>query len=116
MTLALNRQDRGEGQKLFLVLSLWVCWQLQLGPGTERMTFSIFAPIIAYALIVYRDDRWYLLLTSFLLLAVFTHGSLERLIGTFLPGAELMIVLSATTYFAWAAFQLLDPPQPLPKT
>lgn len=112
MVLVLGRQDRTENQRLFLVLSLWVCWQLQLGPGTERMTFSIFAPIIAFALVAYRDHRRWLLLTSYVLLAVFTHGSLERVFEGILPGARMMIVLAATTYFGWVVWQLMDPTSP----
>jgi len=103
LTLWVLRQSRSDREKLFLILSLWVCWQLQIGPGTERMTYSIFAPVIAYAMVVYRNegDHWYLLLTSFVLLAVFTHGSLERLFEPWLPFSDAMIVLSATAYFAW---------------
>ncbi|HAH44321.1 MAG TPA: hypothetical protein DCM07_05585, partial [Planctomycetaceae bacterium] len=34
------------------VLTTWVCWQLLVGPGTERLTFLLAAPLASWALIV----------------------------------------------------------------
>ena len=109
LTIYMLQQSRSHREQLFLTLSLWVCWQLQIGPGSERMTYSIFAPVIAYALVVYNGpkNRQPLLVASFVLLAIFTHGSLERLFSSLLPIAETMIILSVTSYFAWLLIHII---------
>ncbi|XOV90449.1 MAG: glycosyltransferase family 87 protein [Pseudomonadota bacterium] len=107
LSLVVLSRPGSEASRLFLILSLWVCWQLQIGPGTERMTYSIFAPVIAGAVLVFRDKAWWLLVTSLVLLGIFTHGSLERVFLKFFPAAEVLIVMSATTYFLWLVWYLL---------
>ena len=98
-----NLEDR---QKVFLILCLWICWQLIFGPGTERATYSVFAPIFALAALL--DNRRYawLIYPSGALFILFTHGSMERTFEQWVPVADTFITLSVVVFLLWTLLQI----------
>ena len=39
-------------RRVLLVLACWTSWQLLFGPGTERNTFALIAPLTSWALVI----------------------------------------------------------------
>jgi hypothetical protein len=53
LALCLWQQRRGATppQLLTFILAMWTSWQLFVGPGTERNTFGLIAPLTAWAVV-----------------------------------------------------------------
>ena len=64
---------------VLIVLACWTSWQLVFGPGTERNTFALIAPLTSWALlvaVVEKRGRW-LMGLSYLLTILAAIGGVE---------------------------------------
>jgi len=90
-------------QLLTTVLGSWVCWQLLWGPATERNTYGLMAPLMAWGVVV----AWQQLRASFSLAAavmaylLFSIGDLEWTLSSWLPAAPALLPLSVVLYAVW---------------
>lgn len=76
-------------------ISLWAAWQMLLGPGSERLTLAILAPVTAWTVLIsfqQRQTRWLASIACALIL-IFSFGELERLFERFAPWAQAMLPL-----------------------
>lgn len=53
-----KRRKATDQQLMVFILGLWTCWQLIFGPGVERATYGLIAPITAWALVTSHDKRF----------------------------------------------------------
>lgn len=85
------------------VLTTWVCWQLLVGPGTERLTFLLAAPIVSWALVVSLKERCQPLLASiaWLMLIPLGTGAVERLLLPIAPWSPVILPIGIIPLMAW---------------
>ncbi|MFK7779341.1 MAG: glycosyltransferase family 87 protein [Gimesia sp.] len=85
------------------VLTTWVCWQLLAGPGTERLTFQLAAPIVSWALIVSIKEHCHPLLasTAWLLLIPLGTGGVERFIQPIAGWSPAILPLGIIPLMVW---------------
>jgi hypothetical protein len=80
-------------------LVCWTTWQLIVGPGTERNTFSLIAPLTGWAVVVavaQRRAAWLMVSSYLLALAPAMRGieDLHRVL-------QVMHPLGVLLFFAW---------------
>ena len=98
--LCLRQSFRLKPQRLVLfVLVCWTSWQLVFGPGTERNTFSLIAPLTGWAVVVAVAERraaWLMVSSYLLALAPAMRGieDLHRIL-------QIMHPLGVLLFFAW---------------
>ena len=81
------------------MLACWTSWQLVFGPGTERNTFALIAPLTSWALVVAvleKRGRW-LMGLSFLLTILAAIGGVEDLF----PWLKALHPVGVLLFFAW---------------
>jgi alpha-1,2-mannosyltransferase len=90
---------------LTLILGVWSAWQLLFGPGTERLTYGLIAPFLAWAVLVsFRERRLRALsLLAWGLTSLLSMGDFERLLGRAVPHAEIYLPLGLVVFFIWLA-------------
>ena len=98
----------GSAEPLVFVLGLWCVWQLVFGPGVERNTLCLIAPLLAWGVIVSaqsRDGLW-LALAAYGLVVGFSFGALERALTSVTPLAECGLPLGVLCFGAWLLWRL----------
>ena len=88
---------------LLSVVCAWSVWQLVFGPGSERNTFCIITPLIAWGLMTAWESRrgvW-LMLPGALLVLLFSFGLLERKLERLVPGTQLALPIGVLLCGAW---------------
>jgi hypothetical protein len=86
-------------RRVLVVLVYWTSWQLVFGPGTERNTFALIAPLTSWALVVAvleNRARW-LMVGSFLVTVLAAMGGVEDLT----PWLQAMHPVGILLFFAW---------------
>lgn len=85
------------------VLTTWVCWQLLVGPGTERLTFLVVAPIASWALIVSFKERFQPLLASiaWLMLIPLGMGAFERMLLPIASWSPIILPAGIIPLMVW---------------
>jgi hypothetical protein len=85
------------------VISLWACWQLLFGPGTERVTYSLVAPLLAWAVVAshaeHRARVWATM--TWLVLAAFGYGDIEKTLAHVLPSGTTMLPMGVLLFAGW---------------
>jgi hypothetical protein len=84
---------------VLLVLACWTSWQLVFGPGTERNTFALIAPLTSWAVVVAVLEKralWWMGL-SFLLTILSAVGGVEDLH----PWLKALHPVGVLLFFAW---------------
>ncbi len=98
--LCLWQARRLPPQRLVLfVLACWTSWQLVFGPGTERNTFALIAPLTSWAVVfaVLEKKAPWLMGLSFLLTILAAVGGIEDLN----PWFKAMHPVGVVLFFAW---------------
>jgi hypothetical protein len=106
---------------LTLVIAVWVSWQLLFGPGSERLTYQIMAPIATWALIASwgeRRGRW-MTLPAWLCVGILGTGAVERALLPVWSGAKCILPFGVIIFLVWLVFSaprcLARSPHPLPR-
>jgi alpha-1,2-mannosyltransferase len=88
---------------LMFILVIWTAWQMLLGPGTERNTFGLIAPLSAWCLLTALEQKRGRVLISlaFALMTLANFGIVERWLSDFLPAAEVMHPVGVLLLVAW---------------
>lgn len=89
LALCLYQRRRGlaEPQFFTFTLGIWTAWQLLFGPGSERSTFSLIAPLSAWAIITAMSARRHrtLIGVAFVLMLAASIGQIERALRDAFP-------------------------------
>jgi alpha-1,2-mannosyltransferase len=88
---------------LLLVISIWACWQLLFGPGSEQLTYGLIAPTAAWAVMVafaHKKHRVWTTLT-WLILTLIGCGEIERLFIAVHPAATIILPLGVLSVAIW---------------
>ncbi|WP_417391243.1 glycosyltransferase family 87 protein [Gimesia sp.] len=85
------------------VLTTWVCWQLLVGPGTERLTFLLAAPLASWALIVSFREHCHRILAviAWLMLIPLGTGGVERLLLPIAAWSPAILPLGIIPLMVW---------------
>ena len=96
--------SRTRPQRMVLfALACWTSWQLVFGPGTERNTFALIAPLTSWALvlaILERRGRW-LIGLSYSLTVISAVGGVEDLCTAFKAMHPMGILMFFTWFLLW---------------
>jgi hypothetical protein len=86
-------------------LGWWLVWQLLFGPGTERLTYGIVAPLAAWAVVdsVASGRRRGLAWSVWLLTGILGTGEAERAFLKLWSGAEIMTPVGVMLLGVWLA-------------
>ena len=89
-------------QTCIFIMGMWAAWQLLFGPGSERTTACIIAPILSWGVIVsieHGRSRWPL--AAFGLVTLCTFGDFERLVSQLIPAIPVAIPVGVLLFAAW---------------
>jgi hypothetical protein len=98
--LCLRQSFRLRPQRMVLfVLACWTTWQLVFGPGTERNTFALIAPLTGWAIVAaFRERRClWLMGLSYLFMVGSAIGAVEDLH----PWLKVLHPVGVLLFFAW---------------
>ena len=97
--LCLWQASRTPERRVLFVLVGWTSWQLLFGPGTERNTFALIAPLTSWALVVAGLERraFWLMAVSFLLTILAAIGWVEDVY----PWLRTLHPFGVGLFFAW---------------
>ncbi len=98
-------------QFLAAVLSIWSAWQLFLGPGSERLTYGLIAPAVAWAVLISFQNRRGRALSccAWLLVAVLSMGDFERALGRLVPHAQILLPAGVLVMIVWILVYFAQP-------
>jgi hypothetical protein len=88
---------------ILVVLVAWTTWQLVFGPGTERDTFGLIAPLTGWGMVAsFREKRgrWLMGLSFFLIMAGHS-GDVERLVWPWIPWIQAAHPIGVVLFFTW---------------
>ena len=82
-----KQQLRSNAKLLTFVLGMWTAWQLVFGPGTERNTFGLIAPLTAWATVVaFTEGRGRIcMVVAIFFMDVLAIGHVERVLSRCAP-------------------------------
>jgi hypothetical protein len=102
-SLAAGRHARGERRGLAVGLAAWLCWQLLLGPGSERNTYGLIIPVIAWEVLRARraGSGWGWPGVALAVVLLFSSGDIERVVGRKMPGAAAVLPAAVAGFAAW---------------
>ena len=99
-------QGRRRGSTQWLAISTigaWSAWQLLFGPGTERLTYNLIAPALAWAVLTAfqarRGRAW--ISATYLTTYLLGVGGVERLLSGALPLATALEPIGVLMFAAW---------------
>ena len=85
------------------ILGAWSAWQLLFGPGSERLTYSLIAPMSAWAVLAsWRSGRyraWAMI--GWILITLFSMGAFERLVLRLTPWGRALLPLGVAVFAVW---------------
>jgi alpha-1,2-mannosyltransferase len=98
-----RRSAAEAGWPLTCILATWAAWQLVFGPGTERNTFGLIAPLSAWGLLTALEENRgrSLMCSAFVLMIVANFGVVERAVADLIPPAVVMHPLGVLLFAAW---------------
>jgi hypothetical protein len=101
--LVQGRRNRDVRHRLTSILAAWVTWQMLFGPGTERLTYMILAPVTAWAVVasLARRRGRTLALAAWLMTGPFGMGGLERALEPYSAAATAILPLGALVFAVW---------------
>lgn len=100
------------------ILGIWVSWQLTLGPGVERNTFCLVAPLIAWGLITSfcSGERLLsrcLIASAFAMTMLFSFGAVERLLEPVFPEVLAALPVGVVLFAAWLVLHVRSEARPV---
>lgn len=94
-----QRSRRTAQRRVLFALACWTSWQLVFGPGTERNTFALIAPLTSWALVVAVLEKrapWLMGLSYLLTVLAASRG-----VDGLFPWLKVMHPLGVLLFFAW---------------
>ena len=90
-------------QLVMYTISAWSVWQLFCGPGTERLTYNLIAPSIAWGLLTSFHERRgrTLIALSAVATYLFSFGATERLLSEWWPAARALEPIGVLLFAGW---------------
>ncbi len=112
--LSATRQTGDVRRGLGVGLGAWLCWQLILGPGSERNTYGLIVPLIGWEVIRARQDgrSWWWPGTALAVILLFTSGDVERSVCQWLPAAKATLPMAVLGFAAWLLHEGLQTTRP----
>ena len=98
-----GRQGATPQQRLVWTIAAWSSWQLLLGPGTERLTYILIAPVLAWGLVASyaaRRGRFWITL-AFSATYIFDFGRLEHFLAGISPLALAVQPCGVLIFVGW---------------
>ena len=88
---------------LLFILVMWACWQLLLGPATERNTFGLIAPLSSWALLTALEQRRGRIVMglAFVLMTTATFGIIERWLVEDFPLVLIFHPIGVLLFAGW---------------
>ncbi len=82
---------------------MWVAWQLVFGPGTERLTYFIIAPLTTWAVLASWQERRLraLSLAAWLITSLLGTGGVERVLLPYWSLAPAILPLGVVLFVVW---------------
>lgn len=112
-----SRRERLEQQLIFCTIAAWSAWQLLFGPGTERLTYNLIAPALAWAMIrsfqTGRDRVWITL--TYLMTFLLGLGGVERMLVGIFPAATAFEPIGVLMFAGWLVWTAARPDRPSTK-
>jgi hypothetical protein len=101
-----KRRLRSTAKLLTFVLGMWTAWQLAFGPGTERNTFGVIAPLTAWATVVALAEHRgrVVMLTAIFFMDVLAIGHVERTLEPFFLAARAVHPLGVLLFAGWLIY------------
>lgn len=106
--LWLKRRKLPARQLAAYTIAAWSAWQLLLGPGTERLTYNIIAPALAWAVLTaWNETHRRKLLSRVWTVAAYAAtfllgiGGMERLLTIWWPAATAMEPVGVLIFAGW---------------
>jgi len=98
-----RRRAGSTARLLTFILVMWTAWQLVFGPGTERNTFGLIAPLSAWGLLTALGEKRgrTLMCVAFALTTAASFGVVERVLMGFFPAVVAMHPLGVLLFVAW---------------
>lgn len=98
-----QRPSEGFGRMAMSLLGAWSAWQLLFGPGTERLTYILIAPMAAWALVTsYQSGRYRAwALAGWILITLFSMGAFERLVVKITPWGRALLPTGVIIFTYW---------------
>ena len=82
---------------------MWVGWQLLFGPGSERLTYGLIAPMASWAVIESFDIKRLrgLAVSAWLVTALLGTGAFERAVISLFPYAPAILPSGVVLFLVW---------------
>ena len=98
-----RRRTASARQLLTSIMSIWLAWQLLFGPGTERLTYLIIAPMAAWAVVTSFAERKgrVLSLTAWLMTGILGTGGAERALLPYFSAAPSILPAGVVVFIVW---------------
>ncbi|MBN2475006.1 MAG: DUF2029 domain-containing protein [Pirellulales bacterium] len=106
-----SRRTQSVRYQLTALLSIWICWQLLFGPGTERLTYMIIAPIATWGLLVSfaRKKGRVLSTAAWLMTGLLGTGGVERALLPYCSAAPVIPPLGVAAFALWLVVHKGEP-------
>ncbi len=87
------------------IFAVWLGWQLVFGPGSERLTYMIIAPMTTWALLASFEDRRHraLAVAAWTLTSLLSMGAFERMLAKTTPLAPAVLPAGVLVFLLWLA-------------
>jgi hypothetical protein len=98
-----QRRSTSQSQLMTFVLGMWTAWQLLFGPGSERATFSLIAPLTAWAVVTFTSGSRGRTLAgaAFALTVLASIGQVERLLRPSMPIVAALHPIGVSVFAVW---------------
>ena len=104
------RRAPSERHALTFILGIWCVWQLAFGPGVERNTICLIAPMMSWGLITSlqqpesRVSRG-VMFAAFTVTTLFSFGAFERLLKPTFPAVLGALPVGVLLFATWLVIQ-----------
>jgi hypothetical protein len=97
------RRNQSPKWQAIATIAVWSAWQLLFGPGTERLTYNLIAPALAWAVLSAFQARRYRtwISATYLTTYVLGLGGVERLLNDHVPLATALEPIGVLMFAAW---------------
>lgn len=98
-----RKRHEATPELLTSIFAIWLTWQLLVGPGTERLTFQLAAPILSWAMIYSIQQQRFIALSvaAWTTTCVLGIGAIERALLPHFAAAPGIIVAGMLFFLAW---------------